>query len=37
LANGVGALDKFMDRACPVLNDDDDPSVELPLGVINIG
>ncbi len=37
LADAVGSFDEFVARALPVLDHDDDPSVEFSLGVINVG
>ena len=37
LPDAVSSFDKFAARALPVLDQDDDPSVEFSLRVINIG
>jgi len=37
LPYAVGSFDEFAARALPVLDQDDDPSVESSLRVINIG
>ena len=36
LANAVGSVDEFAARPLPVLDNNDDPGVELPLGVIDV-
>ena len=37
LPNAVGAFNEFVARPLPLLNYDDNPSVEFSLRVINIG
>ena len=37
VANTIGPLDEFVARASPVLDHDDDPCIEFPLRVIDIG
>ena len=37
LPNAVGSFEEFVARAMPVFDRNDDLSVELSLGVINIG
>ena len=37
LPDAVSSFDEFVARALPVLDQDDDPSVEFSLRVINIG